>query len=177
MNIKKLSENAVIPTRGSKEAAGYDLYATETYELKIGERKAFKTDIVMAIPPYFFGRISPRSGLAVKKGIDVLAGIIDSDYRGEILVVLINLGQESVTINSGDKIAQIILQQYGEVTNGFNVVDNLDDTDRGNNGFGSTDIKPEDINSTILREYNKHHASESGSNLTYEQKVREQSKK
>ena len=98
MNIKKLSDKAVIPSKGSVGAAGYDLYTTESYELKPGERKAFKTDIALAIPEGFYGRVAPRSGLAVKHGLDVLAGVIDSDYRGEILVALINLGDKPVQL-------------------------------------------------------------------------------
>ena len=90
----------------------------------------------MAIPNGYYGRIAPRSGLAVKKGIDVLAGIIDSDYRGEIMVVLINLGKDAVLYNVGDKIAQIIFSKYE--TTDFNVVENLDDTNRAEKGFGST---------------------------------------
>jgi dUTP pyrophosphatase len=153
MNIKKLSPNAIIPTRGgsaTSQAAGYDLYSTEEYELKIGERKAFKTDISMAIPVKYYGRIAPRSGLAVKKGIDVMAGVVDSDYRGEILVVLINLGQDSVQIKSGDKIAQIIFEQHYNPE--FSIVDDLDSTDRGVKGFGSTDEpKPVKIPSVVSK--------------------------
>jgi dUTP pyrophosphatase len=137
MNIKLLSDKGKMPTKGSVDAAGYDLYTTESYELKIGERKTFKTDISLAIPQGLYGRVAPRSGLAVKKGLDVLAGVIDADYRGEILVALINLGQENVIINSGDKIAQIIFEHY--TNHEFNVVDDLNSTDRGDKGFGSTD--------------------------------------
>ena len=136
MNIKKLNELATIPTRGSEEAAGYDLYSIESGVISAGERKVVKTGISLAIPNGQFGRISPRSGLAVKKGIDVLAGIIDSDYRGEIMVVLINLGKDAVLYNVGDKIAQIIFSKYE--TTDFNVVENLDDTNRAEKGFGST---------------------------------------
>jgi dUTP pyrophosphatase len=141
MNIKLLSDKAKIPTKGSVDAAGYDLYTTESYELKVGERKVFKTDIGLTIPQGLYGRVAPRSGLAVKKGLDVLAGVIDADYRGEILVALINLGQENVTINEGDKIAQIIFEHY--TNHEFNVVDDLNSTDRGDKGFGSTDKVPE----------------------------------
>ena len=88
MKIKKLSETAQIPSKGSERAAGYDLYAIETHTLQPGERKVFKTGISIAIPEGLYGRIAPRSGLAVKNGIDVLAGVVDSDYRGEIMVVL-----------------------------------------------------------------------------------------
>ena len=101
MKIKLLSDKAIVPSRGSKYAAGYDLYSVESYELKVGERKAFKTDVSMAIPHGYYGRIAPRSGLALKKGIDVLGGVIDEDYRGELLVILVNLGQENVQINAG----------------------------------------------------------------------------
>jgi len=146
MNIKKLSEKAVIPTKGSSGAAGYDLYTTESYELKPGERKSFKTDVAIAIPEGFYGRVAPRSGLAVKHGIDVLAGVIDSDYRGEILVALINLSDTPILlpiIKDGKEtaVAQIIFESCATVVNGFSVVDDLTDTQRGTNGFGSSDNK------------------------------------
>lgn len=146
MNIKKLSEKAVIPTKGSSGAAGYDLYTTESYELKPGERKAFKTDVAIAIPEGFYGRVAPRSGLAVKHGIDVLAGVIDSDYRGEILVALINLSDTPILlpiIKDGKEtaVAQIIFESCATVVNGFSVVDDLTDTQRGADGFGSSDNK------------------------------------
>jgi dUTP pyrophosphatase len=136
MNIKKLSDKAIIPTKAHDTDAGYDLYTTESYTLKPGERKVFKTDISLAIPPTLYGRIAPRSGLAVKKGIDVLAGVVDSSYRGEVSVVLINLGQESVTIWPEDKIAQIIFEEYS--SHEFTLVDELDTTKRNTNGFGSS---------------------------------------
>lgn len=144
MKIKKLSDKAVIPSKGSAGAAGYDLYTTESYELKPGERKAFKTDIAMAIPDGFYGRVAPRSGLAVKHGIDVLAGVIDSDYRGEILVALINLGDKPVQlpiVKDGKEtaIAQIIIEMCTTVVGGFFEVDDLNSTQRGSGGFGSTD--------------------------------------
>lgn len=145
MKIKKLSDKSVIPSKGSSEAAGYDLYTTESYTLKPGERKAFKTDIALAIPEGFYGRIAPRSGLAVKHGIDVLAGVIDSDYRGEILVALINLGDKPVQlpiVKDGKEtaIAQIIFEACVTVT-GFVEVDDLNSTQRGDGGFGSSDKK------------------------------------
>mgnify|MGYP000379968055 FL=1 len=150
MNVKKLSDKAVIPSKGSVGAAGYDLYTTESYELKPGERKAFKTDIALAIPEGFYGRVAPRSGLAVKHGIDVLAGVIDSDYRGEILVALINLGDKPVQlpiVKDGKEtaIAQIIFEACGTITGGFVEVDDLTATQRGSGGFGSSDNKRETI--------------------------------
>lgn len=180
MLIKKLKETAVIPSRGSKGAAGYDLYTTETYELKVGERKAFKTDISIAIPPSYYGRIAPRSGLAVKKGIDVLAGVIDEDYRGEILVALINLGQEPVQINVGDKIAQIIFENYNafalEETTG-----ELTNTERGSDGFGSTDKKsnveiPKVVQSALTDLYNKQHSEEVVPKAKYSDLIKEREK-
>lgn len=156
MNIKLLSDKAKVPTRGSSGAAGYDLYSLETHPLQPGERKTFKTGISIAIPQGYYGRIAPRSGLAVKHGIDVLAGVIDSDYRGEIMVALINLSSEPITlpiIKDGKEtaIAQIIFEKYNNVN--FDVVDNLDTTFRGSGGFGSTDTNP--IDSSIIENYKK----------------------
>ncbi len=90
INVKKLSENAIIPTQGTNFAAGYDLYAAEDALVVCGSRKLIKTNISMEITPGYYGRIAPRSGLAYKSGIDVLAGVIDSDYRGDIGVILYN---------------------------------------------------------------------------------------
>lgn len=137
MKCAKLDPTAVIPNRATTGSAGYDLVSIESYELKPGERKPFKTGIALQFPNNIFGRIAPRSGLSVKRGIDVMAGVIDEDYTGEILVVLVNLGQETVTVNAGDKIAQIILQQY--FVSNIEEVAELTPTERGSNGFGSTD--------------------------------------
>lgn len=137
MQYIKLDDKAKIPTVGTPGSAGYDLYTIESYTLKPLERKLFKTGLSFGIPENLYGRIAPRSGLAVKKGIDVMAGVIDSDYLGEICVALINLGNEDVIINEGDKIAQIIFERYYKVS--FDQVDSLTQTLRGNGGFGSTD--------------------------------------
>jgi dUTP pyrophosphatase len=142
--ITRNQQHAVIPTRGSPKAAGYDLYSTESYTLRPNERRLFKTGLNMAIPFGMYGRIAPRSGLAFKKGIDVLAGVIDEDYRGDIGVILINLGQEDFKVVVGDKIAQIIFEFYNEVlfeeqTVQSNPQEALGNTERGSGGFGSTD--------------------------------------
>ena len=137
VKITKLNKSAIVPTRGSMKAAGYDLYTTDFYVLKPGERRLFKTGLSMAIPSGMYGRIAPRSGLALKNGIDVLAGVIDEDYRGEIGVVLINLGQEEKNILIGDKVAQIIFEFYNEVD--FSEETTLNETSRGSGGYGSTD--------------------------------------
>lgn len=144
MNVKKLTDTATIPSKGSTGAAGYDLYAIESHTLAPGERKAFKTGISLAIPYGVYGRVAPRSGLAVKHGIDVLAGVIDSDYRGEILVALINLGSDPITlpiVKDGKEtaIAQIIFESYSNYQ--FKETENLDSTERGEGGFGSSDVK------------------------------------
>lgn len=136
MKVKRLSETAILPTRGSTEAAGLDLYADEGAMLPPGTRATIPTGVSVAIPEDMVGLIWPRSGMAVKHGIDVLAGVIDADYRGEIAVVLQNHGQEVVTIRQGDRIAQMIVQRY-ERENVFEV-DELPASDRGAGGFGST---------------------------------------
>jgi dUTP pyrophosphatase len=145
--IKKLLESAKTPTRGSDFAAGYDLYATEAYTLKPLERKLFKTGITIAIPPNLYGRLAPRSGLAYKSGIDVMAGVIDSDYRSDIGIILINLGQSDFTVNVGDKIAQIIFETYNEAT--FADTDTLPLSVRGGGGFGSTDFTKSTVEGNV----------------------------
>ena len=161
--IKKSTELAKTPTRGSACAAGYDLYATETYTLKPLERKLFKTGISMAIPEGFYGRIAPRSGLAYKNGLDVMAGVIDEDYRGDVGVILINLGQEDVQlplIKDGKEvpIAQIIIEPYAAAE--FQDATELPVTNRGDGGFGSSDKKKvdDDVVSTkrgFVTDFNK----------------------
>lgn len=139
---KLLTEHATVPTYGSTEAAGMDLYADFTdqtgsvYRLDPGERWAVPTGIAVALPALHYGRIAPRSGLAFKQGIDVLAGVIDSDYRGEIKAILINLGDEPVVIKHGDRVAQMIITPYYTLLP--EPVDELPDTERGSGGFGST---------------------------------------
>ena len=139
INVKKLSENATIPTQGTNFAAGYDLYAAEDAVVVCGTRKLIKTNISMEITPGYYGRIAPRSGLAYKNGIDVLAGVIDSDYRGDIGVILYNTDKNiDFTVKKGDRIAQIIFEACYIAT--LNNVDNLDNTLRQAGGFGSTGV-------------------------------------
>ena len=134
--FKKLSEKAQIPSQATLWDAGYDLYATENYTIKPGERKLFKTNISTAIPHGYYGRIAPRSGLAYKHGIDVLAGVIDAGYRGDIGVILINFWPEDFAVNEGDKIAQFIIEKCHFVT--WQEVDELGESQRGEGGWGST---------------------------------------
>lgn len=139
INVKKLSENATIPTQGTKFAAGYDLYAAEDEVVVCGTRKLIKTNISMDITPGYYGRIAPRSGLAYKSGIDVLAGVIDSDYRGDIGVILYNTDKNiDFEIKKGDRIAQIIFEACYSAT--LNIVENLDNTLRQSGGYGSTGL-------------------------------------
>jgi dUTP pyrophosphatase len=133
--VKKCVDDAVIPTRGSENAAGYDLYSNENCVIQPATRKLVSTGISISISNDCYGRVAPRSGLSVK-GIDVGAGVIDSDYRGLIKVLLINNSDSEVSINKNDRIAQLILEKI--YTPEVEVVDDLDNTDRGENGFGST---------------------------------------
>lgn len=134
--FQKLSDKAHIPTQATSSDAWYDLYATENYLLKPGERKLFKTNITAAIPHGYYGRIAPRSWLAYKHGIDVLAGVIDSGYRWDIWVILINFGTEDFPVNEGDKIAQFIIEKCHYVK--FQEVEKLSESERDKGGFGST---------------------------------------
>ena len=141
--IKKLEESAIVPTRATDTDAGYDLYSINDGVVPAGGRKVVGTGIAIAIPesknvfaPSYYGRVAPRSGLAVKKGIDVLAGVIDAGYRGEVGVVLQNLSDEDFLYKKGDRIAQLILEQCNTI--GWVELDELEDSQRSDGGFGST---------------------------------------
>ena len=140
--IKKISTNLnfKLPSYESKGAAGIDLSADIENEIILNplQRKLIPTGIAISLPEDLEAQIRPRSGLAIKHGITLLntPGTIDSDYRGEIKVILINLSNDNYTIKPNDRIAQIVFSQF--ISAQFNIVENLDDTDRGNSGFGST---------------------------------------
>lgn len=140
IEIKKLTETAKIPARGSAEAAGYDLFADLTEEITIlpQETKMVGTGLACAIPRGYFGGIYARSGLASKEGLRPAncTGVVDSDYRGEIKVALHNDSGEIRRILPGQKIAQMVVQPFLSVD--FRCVEDLDQTDRGAAGFGST---------------------------------------
>lgn len=136
--IKLLDADAKVPTQAREYDAGYDLYSIDGFDLYPGQRRLFKTGVALMIPPGYYGRICPRSGLALKNGIDTLAGVIDSGYRNDVSVVLINLGEREVLVNRGDRIAQIVFQRCEEVS--FPVVDELISTERGANGYGSSGV-------------------------------------
>lgn len=134
--FQKLSEKAKIPSQATFSDAWYDLFSVESYELKPGERKLFKTNISTAIPHGYYWRIAPRSGLAYKHGIDVLAGVIDSGYRGDIGIILINFWTEDFVVNEWDKIAQFIIEKCHYVE--WQEVTELPESQRGEWGYWST---------------------------------------
>lgn len=136
INVKKLHPTAQLPLRGSTWAAGADLHCVEAFTLQPGERKAVPTGLAIEIPPGFYGRVAPRSGWAARHGIDTLAGVIDPDFRGELLVLLINLGHEPFTAQSGERIAQLIIERAASCA--YEWAEELTATERGSGGFGST---------------------------------------
>ena len=142
IRVKRLDHGADLPmpAYATAGAAGMDICAAESLTLRAGKRHAVATGFAFAIPDGYEVQVRPRSGLALKHGITCLntPGTIDSDYRGEVKVILANLGEEDFVINTGDRIAQIVV---APVTQGIMVeVDALDDTDRGTGGFGSTGV-------------------------------------
>ncbi len=136
LKFKKLAPNAMLPTRGSERAAGLDLYSIEPVQLKPGHRELVRTGLAVAIPEGYYGRVAPRSGLATKNGIDVLAGVIDADYRGEIKCLLLNTGGEPVELPARTKICQLIIEKI--ITPEASWAEELPETIRGDGGFGST---------------------------------------
>ena len=143
LRIKKLNPLAVIPSYGSASAAGADLYACEGGEvtIKSGETKLIHTGIAMEIPDGYVGLVYARSGIAVKRGLAPAnkVGVIDSDYRGEIMVALHNHSDIEQTIADAERIAQIVIAPY--LTVDFTLAEELDETERGAGGFGSTGTK------------------------------------
>ena len=144
VNFKKLNKNAVMPTYGSQFAAGADLYALtngETVTFASGETKLIKTGIAMEIPEGYAGLIYARSGIANKRGLapSNQVGVVDSDYRGEIMVSLHNHSNEEQSITDGERIAQLVIAPFLKVE--YTEVDELTDTERGEGGFGSTGKK------------------------------------
>lgn len=142
IRIKRLNHGAglPLPEYATAGAAGMDICAAESLTLRAGKRHAVATGFAFAIPDGYEVQVRPRSGLALKHGITCLnsPGTIDSDYRGEVKVILANLGEDDFAINKGDRIAQIVVSP---VTKGVMVeVDSLDDTARGTGGFGSTGV-------------------------------------
>ena len=137
-----LGEKAHLPTRGTDQAAGLDLYASQSMNIPANSRRAVDTQVYVALAPGTFARILPRSGLALNKGIDIGAGVVDSDYRGPIKVIIFNLSTEDWFVNVGDRIAQMVILPY--LAPQMEVVDSvtgLHATKRGESGFGSTGVE------------------------------------
>ena len=136
VRLKKVFAEAKTPTRANDSDAGYDLYSAECMPITPSTRQAVCTGICVEIPKGYYGRIAPRSGLALKAGIDVLGGVVDSGYRGEIKVILINLGEGMLSVMEGDRIAQLIIEKCEDVE--WEEVKSLDDSERSSSGFGSS---------------------------------------
>ncbi len=143
LKIQKIKEGAILPTYGSAQAAGADLYAciTDSVTIPSGETVMIPTGIAMAIPDGYVGLIFARSGLACKRNLAPAnkVGVIDSDYRGEIMVALHNHGKADQRVEAGERVAQIAIMPVVQPT--FEVADSLDETQRGAGGFGSTGTK------------------------------------
>lgn len=136
LEFKKLHPSARLPTRGSANSAGLDLYSSEDVVIASHGREVVKTGLSVAVPHGYYGRVAPRSGLAVKHGLDVLAGVIDSDYRGELLCALINHGDAPIEITSGMRIAQLVIEAIATPDAVWS--EDLSRTERGEGGIGST---------------------------------------
>ena len=136
--VQRLTETAILPTRGSELAAGLDLYADEALLIPPGNRALVSTGVAVALDPGTAGLIWPRSGLAVKSGVGIGAGVIDADYRGCVRVLMMNHGHEVLAVAKGDRIAQLVIQQIARPQ--MTEMDFLPGTDRGTAGFGSTGV-------------------------------------
>lgn len=138
VKVKILNPDAIVPKYQTEEAAGFDLHSIEEKTIKAGERDVIKTGLAVALPKGYELQVRPRSGLALKNGITVLntPGTVDSDYRGELMVILLNTSNEDFAVKKGDRIAQAVIKEILQAD--FAVVDELDSTERGTGGFGST---------------------------------------
>lgn len=139
LRVKKLSENATIPTRAISDSAGFDLYSAENKTIDEFGHALIRTDISIEVPYGTYARIAPRSGLAIKHMIQVGGGVVDHGYRGPVGVILFNHGKEKFVITKGDRIAQLILELIA-MTEIVEVTE-LTTTERGSGGFGSTGMR------------------------------------
>jgi dUTP pyrophosphatase len=138
VDVRLLHPDAQPPARSRAGDAGYDLRAVEAVTLAPGERAAVPTGVAIALPPGHAGLVTPRSGLALAHGISMVnaPGLVDPNYRGELRVILVNHGTEPFTAEAGDRIAQLLVVPFAAPA--VDVVDTLDETDRGTAGFGSS---------------------------------------
>ncbi|CCF55708.1 hypothetical protein KAFR_0A02720 [Kazachstania africana CBS 2517] len=137
LKIQLRSPDATVPTKGSATAAGYDIYASKAIVIPARGQGMVSTDISFTVPVGTYGRIAPRSGIAVKHGIQTGAGVVDRDYTGEVKVVLFNHSEKDFEIVKGDRVAQLILEKIVDDAE-IVVVDSLEESTRGAGGFGST---------------------------------------
>lgn len=142
---KKVKSDAFAPVRMSPDAAGLDLFSCEDVVVPPHDKALISTGLILILPPGTYGRIAPRSGLAAKFFIDVGAGVIDADYRGEVKVLLFNFSQHAFNVRKGDRIAQLVVERI--FTPELEEVSSVDDTIRGGNGFGSTGTGSEAMSS------------------------------
>ena len=136
LRFKQLDSRATLPARGSSFSAGLDICSIEDLVIEPHQRATARTGLAVAIPQGFYGRVAPRSGLAAKHGLDVLAGVIDSDYRGELCCLLYNTGDSPITLAAGTKICQLLIEKI--IAPKAVWANDLDETARGAGGFGST---------------------------------------
>ena len=136
LKVVRMTINATLPSRASPESAGLDLYSAYNYVIAPGTRRLVKTDLQIVLPVNTYGRIAPRSGLALHCSVDVVAGVVDSDYRGNIGILLANNGTEHFEVRRGDRVAQLICEKimYPVLVE----VSEIDGTVRGCSGFGSS---------------------------------------
>ena len=140
LRIRRLHPKAKMPTKGSRMAAGHDIYAIEAIRIPARGQKLVETRIAVSLPPNTYAQLVPRSGLASKKGIDIGGGVIDADYTGEVKVIMINYSNDDSHIMEGERIARMIIKKI-DMSDAMEV-DKLEDTIRGKEGFGSTDLSP-----------------------------------
>ena len=136
LTFKRLDSRATLPTRGSAQAAGLDIYSIEEVAIEPKQRALVRTGLAVAIPEGYYGRVAARSGLATRNGLDVLAGVIDADYRGEVCCLLCNTGDEVIHLPAHGKICQLIVEKI--ITPTAVWADEISETERGSGGFGST---------------------------------------
>lgn len=136
LSFQRLDPVATLPTRGSTQSAGLDLYSIADVTIEPGQRVLARTGLAAAIPEGHYGRIAPRSGLALRTGLDVLSGVIDADYRGEIGCLLYNTGSETINLPAKSKICQLIIEKIIMPEAAW--AEEISETDRGSGGFGST---------------------------------------
>ena len=137
INIKLLNSTSKVPSKSRNDDAGYDLYASDEYTIKPMERCLVKTGIALEIPEGYYGHVSDRSGMALKKGAHCLGKIIDPSFRGEIGIIILNTDMyEPIKISAGDRVAQIIIKKYENVC--FQNIDILKNSSRQENGYGSS---------------------------------------